>query len=127
MPPQTPRVALNYVKRWNGRDFAPIYLMIFWAPRLAERSKTCLQLLAVLSLAKGWAKALAERTAGSVEKLYEIALSRPPSALERQTAEAFLDRQMKIYASSGRADAAAAAWVDIAHAVMISNEVMTLP
>ena len=70
---------------------------------------------------RSYAEALAKRSGGSVEKVYQYALSRPPTKTEKSNAEAFLKSQAKQY------NGGTTALTDLCQALMASNEFLHLP
>ena len=70
---------------------------------------------------RSYAEALAKRSGGSVEKVYQYALSRPPTETEISKAQTFLESQSKNY------NGGTTALTDLCQALMASNEFLYLP
>lgn len=70
---------------------------------------------------RSYAEALAKRANGSIEAIYELALSRPPTQAERNAAAGFLTKQGSKYSDQN------AALADFCQALMASNEFLYLP
>lgn len=71
------------------------------------------------------AEALAKRSGGEVDAVYQLALSREASVTERDSAAAFLKSQTAFY--EGKPDAAQRALADYCQAIMGSNEFLYFP
>ena len=72
-----------------------------------------------------YAEALAKRSAGGIDTVYQHAFNRPASEQERTLAKHFIQSQAARY--EGRPDAAHRALTDYCHALLGSNEFLYLP
>jgi len=72
-----------------------------------------------------YAGALAKRSGGKVDLIYQLALSREATSTERDSAAAFLKEQTAFY--EGKPDAAQHALTDFCQALMSSSEFLYLP
>ena len=111
------------------RSQLPNVMIVFdWPEHLVSIGKRPTTTVASQSLymmnspqVRSYATALAQRAEGSVDRIYQIALGRVPTANERDAANAFLKQQETKYGNSS------AALTDFCLAVMASNEFLYLP
>ena len=111
------------------RSQLPTSMIVFdWPEHLVSIGRRASTTIAPQSLylmnnpqVRSYAEALAKRSGGSVEQVYQYALCRPPSEAEKNKAEAFLQNQAKKYTEGNQA------LTDLCQALMASNEFLHLP
>ena len=67
-------------------------------------------------------RVLAKPEAGRIDEMFRLALQRPPTKADRDTATAFLDRYRGSLADVPEADRPRAAWAALARVVLAGNE-----